>query len=263
MESPTLTEELKNKIRHYLIDNDLLKYHNCWKLVCIQPFMRDVGANIVKKFIQQGRGVYLHKKVSDSFGKLTTNNIFDLLNKRPNHDSIIIEICADGTTLSSEEEAQIRTNLSDMVGNGDHLIELMTDILTGNAKLEDLKNITPFMSKSTMDSLGNAKKACEYLVKLTSGKEITKEDIDIIDSTFNSAISDTTKMQETIADSNNGFTRLLESVQSMAVCANCEVNNKDLSLCANCKIVGYCSKKCQKKHWKKSHKKKCSKLYCK
>ncbi len=256
MEPPTLNEELKNKIQNYLIDNNLLKYHNCWKLVFIQPFMRGVNveANIVKKFIQQGRGVYLHKKVSDSFGKLSTDNIFDLLNKRPNHDSIIIEICADGTTLSSEEEDQIRTNLDEMVGNGENLIELMTDILTGNTKLEDLEDITPFISKETMDSLGNAQKACEYLIKLTSGKEITKEDIGSIDS-----IEFDPKMQETIADSNNGLTRLLESVQANGVCAACGDIVK--SLCADCKIVGYCSKKCQKKHWKKVHKTKCAKLY--
>lgn len=264
MDTPKLTTELKNKIMNYLIDNNLLKYHNCWKLVFRQPFMQDFlevidtpesnRINIVKKFIQQGRGVYLHKRVSDSFGKLTTNNLFDLLHRRPNHNSIIIEICADGTTLSAEEETEIRAKLDEMIGNGEHLIELMTNILTGNTTPEELEHITPLMSKATMDSLGNAQKACEYLIKLTSGEEISKEDIEGID-----RIEFDTKMQETLSDSNNGFTRLLESVQATGVCATCE--GIITSLCSNCKIVGYCSKECQIKHWKVSHKKKCAKLY--
>lgn len=260
-EETILSAELRSKIQYYLIDNNLLKYHNCWKLVIKQLFMQDFlkssdnseyYIDIVKKFIQQGRNIYLHKKVSDSFGKLTNDNIFDLLHKRPNHDSIITKVCADGTTLSAEDDAQIRDNLHEMIGNGDQIIELMTNMLTG----ANPEEFAPFMSKETINSLDTAKKACTYLGKLTSGVSIAKEDIDNIDIN----VDNTMQMQETIANSNNGFTRLLESVQvAVGVCASC--GGCITALCSNCKIVGYCSKKCQKKHWKAGHKIKCAKLY--
>lgn len=36
-------------------------------------------------------------------------------------------------------------------------------------------------------------------------------------------------------------------------CASCMNINEPVKKCGNCKLVSYCSKSCQKKHWKKSH----------
>lgn len=43
-------------------------------------------------------------------------------------------------------------------------------------------------------------------------------------------------------------------------CASCGVNEEDARLmkCAGCEMKWYCSKKCQKEHWKLGHK-----IYCK
>ena len=45
------------------------------------------------------------------------------------------------------------------------------------------------------------------------------------------------------------------------ICANCNSkSNTELSRCAGCKKTYYCSKECQKEHWKKEHKIQCKKL---
>jgi len=36
-------------------------------------------------------------------------------------------------------------------------------------------------------------------------------------------------------------------------CAFCGVSDERLSVCKGCKLVGYCSRECQKMHWKKTH----------
>ena len=38
-------------------------------------------------------------------------------------------------------------------------------------------------------------------------------------------------------------------------CSNCQ--SKTFSVCGGCKMVPYCSKACQKEHWKSNHKARC------
>ena len=40
-------------------------------------------------------------------------------------------------------------------------------------------------------------------------------------------------------------------------CANCATEDEDLSLCGTCKLVMYCTKACQRQHWKREHKQVC------
>ena len=40
-------------------------------------------------------------------------------------------------------------------------------------------------------------------------------------------------------------------------CANCGVSDKPLLACARCVLVHYCSRECQKEHWKNDHKQRC------
>jgi len=47
---------------------------------------------------------------------------------------------------------------------------------------------------------------------------------------------------------------------SRKTCALCEKPGDDLMCCSRCLSVYYCSRRCQKKHWKISHKKACKKL---
>lgn len=47
---------------------------------------------------------------------------------------------------------------------------------------------------------------------------------------------------------------------SRKTCAFCEKPGDDLMCCSRCFSVLYCSRRCQKKHWNKSHKKACKKL---
>ena len=44
---------------------------------------------------------------------------------------------------------------------------------------------------------------------------------------------------------------------SASFCAQCGVTPSNLSVCARCKAVSYCSKECQRVHWKAGHKKAC------
>lgn len=44
-------------------------------------------------------------------------------------------------------------------------------------------------------------------------------------------------------------------------CSNCGKMNAKLNSCSACCIVKYCSKECQKEHWKKVHKEQCTKLH--
>jgi tetratricopeptide (TPR) repeat protein len=43
-------------------------------------------------------------------------------------------------------------------------------------------------------------------------------------------------------------------------CANCEITNCQLLKCGRCALVKYCSKECQKQHWKSNHKTNCISL---
>lgn len=54
----------------------------------------------------------------------------------------------------------------------------------------------------------------------------------------------------------------IHQASSLAPCADPECNNvekepKEFNNCAQCKRVSYCSKDCQRNHWKKKHKKRC------
>ncbi len=40
-------------------------------------------------------------------------------------------------------------------------------------------------------------------------------------------------------------------------CFSCQEESDSLLLCASCQQAKYCSKECQKKHWKKQHKMEC------
>ncbi|ETI51142.1 hypothetical protein F442_05510 [Phytophthora nicotianae P10297] len=44
------------------------------------------------------------------------------------------------------------------------------------------------------------------------------------------------------------------------VCSACQASSKALSRCGQCKWTAYCSKKCQRDHWKAGHRQICSKL---
>ena len=52
----------------------------------------------------------------------------------------------------------------------------------------------------------------------------------------------------------NGFVRLLD--KNNDVCHKCHKKEIKLQKCAKCKCAMYCSRKCQKDHWK-HHKKQC------
>ena len=43
----------------------------------------------------------------------------------------------------------------------------------------------------------------------------------------------------------------------MEACSFCGEQEMDLLRCGRCKSVFYCSKVCQKQHWKKGHKERC------
>jgi hypothetical protein len=47
------------------------------------------------------------------------------------------------------------------------------------------------------------------------------------------------------------------------MCANCYVLEKTLDekllKCGQCRVIKYCSRECQREHWKKAHKKQCKK----
>jgi hypothetical protein len=51
---------------------------------------------------------------------------------------------------------------------------------------------------------------------------------------------------------------------SMFVCANCSrtesEEGKGLKSCSTCLLTFYCSKECQKSHWKSAHKKECKEI---
>lgn len=51
---------------------------------------------------------------------------------------------------------------------------------------------------------------------------------------------------------------------SMFVCANClrteSEEGKGLKSCSKCLLTFYCSKECQKDHWKSAHKKECKEI---
>ena len=52
------------------------------------------------------------------------------------------------------------------------------------------------------------------------------------------------------------------SIPSVSCCACCGINSSDevkLLICAGCKRVSYCSKRCQRAHWKMAHKSVCKK----
>ena len=50
---------------------------------------------------------------------------------------------------------------------------------------------------------------------------------------------------------------LMEVVESYAVCQNCGEALKPLLMCSACHKVKYCSRTCQKRHWKEGHKYEC------
>jgi hypothetical protein len=263
----TLPAFIKRQIQDYVIGSKLLKYHNYWLLLSMRPYWRHLLSlgpfvatqegyigphpDAIKLFVQQGRNAYLHKKVFDSFSKLTSETILDLLHKTPNYDTIIAKICKDGTTLSIAEELEIKNNLNLMVGDGEEIIQSIQNIFTGVTSFEELRGGSPHISEQ---SIHNAKTAYKYITSLASANPI---DIPI---NFPSNVTNFNKMKEILSDSNNGLTRIIESIQATGKCANIKCKNKIKSLCANCRIVGYCSKVCQKTHWK-LHKKKCSALY--
>lgn len=43
---------------------------------------------------------------------------------------------------------------------------------------------------------------------------------------------------------------------NMELCENCQIR-EGLKRCARCKLACYCSRECQKKHWKAGHKTNC------
>lgn len=51
-----------------------------------------------------------------------------------------------------------------------------------------------------------------------------------------------------------------ENKNGMIQCEFCFAKGNNLSKCGNCKIMYYCSKECQKEHWKKVHKYCCKTL---
>ena len=62
----------------------------------------------------------------------------------------------------------------------------------------------------------------------------------------------------------NTNAKLEASVGTNEMCANCfvlehalEKNGEKLFLCSQCRQIKYCSRKCQREHWKKAHKYKC------
>ena len=46
----------------------------------------------------------------------------------------------------------------------------------------------------------------------------------------------------------------------MHVCKNCLKDGTGFERCSKCKCVRYCSRECQRAHWKRSHKKVCAHL---
>lgn len=67
------------------------------------------------------------------------------------------------------------------------------------------------------------------------------------------------KVRKQISDNikqlkNNG----IDNIIKQNICSGCLTYGEGFKKCANCKLICYCSKNCQKKHWKAGHKKECS-----
>jgi len=63
-------------------------------------------------------------------------------------------------------------------------------------------------------------------------------------------------------NSNNESPKFERNLRQCAYfyCENIESKKGEFKKCNACKVVYYCSKKCQKKHWNNGHKKQCNKL---
>ena len=51
-------------------------------------------------------------------------------------------------------------------------------------------------------------------------------------------------------------------MNTLMACSNCGIQELDLLRCGQCKSEFYCSKVCQKQHWKKGHKETCMAIIC-
>jgi hypothetical protein len=72
---------------------------------------------------------------------------------------------------------------------------------------------------------------------------------------------DNKKMSKILLKENKKHVKNTTNLSEGEMCANCYVLEKTLDerllKCGQCRLIKYCSRECQREHWKKAHKKQC------
>ena len=127
------------------------------------------------------------------------------------------------------------------------------------------------ITKYKLDQTNNLKLLCSKYYKLIDEKYTTLCDVLIIDETKSSYPSELKQLKKQFSQPidiqfvNNMDNNYIDKICYNPICrkkkSQLKRKSKKFYKCKDCKIVTFCSRKCQKIHWKRcNHKQQCKKL---